>query len=221
MCEIISWIQQNQDWLSLGIEIVGMFASIGAVFAAIRANRTATKTLEQSLSMHEQTKNVDLFDKRVSLIDEIASIGKTSEMHLKMLFTESILQKYREYLICLNKANAIEADLRIYIDRMSEIDGDGDYSSPIAELQDAEQMLEKSDYPSDKVEKYELLCQKYQATGVELGKPEDTRIYNYALLTQELSSLTKMYISQQEELQQLMQDYVSESIQLKDNHETT
>ena len=47
--------------IALIIDLLGMIAAFAAVFAAIDANRKASKALRYSLKMQEQTKNIELF----------------------------------------------------------------------------------------------------------------------------------------------------------------
>ena len=68
---IAEWMTTNKECISLVIDILGTIATVAAVFVAIVANCKSNQSLKYSLKMQEQAKNVDLFDRRISIITDI------------------------------------------------------------------------------------------------------------------------------------------------------
>ena len=68
---LLEWFATNKECISMIVDILGTIATVAAVIVAIVANCKASKSIKYSLRIQEQSKNIDLFEKRVSLIDEI------------------------------------------------------------------------------------------------------------------------------------------------------
>ena len=61
------------------ISFISTIVAFVAVIVAIAANKKASQSLNYSLKMQEQSKNIDLFEKRVAVIDEIKkNVGFTA-----------------------------------------------------------------------------------------------------------------------------------------------
>ncbi len=86
-------------WDELGV----IFTSLGAIFTffavivALFANHNSGKQLKKALQMHEQSKNIELFDKRVALIEDIKNNVTISYTALKLLFNDEIVSSMEAY----------------------------------------------------------------------------------------------------------------------------
>lgn len=193
------------------INIVSTIAAFGAVRAATVANRKASNSLNYSLKMQEQSKSIDLFDKRVAIIEEIRRDNKTSRLRLELLFNKSIINEYDTMLKYFQTWNHAGHDLNVYQRLMQESDGEGGFSSHIAEIEEAERMLEMQN-SSDTEQHFEELCKKYEITYSETGDPEDLKVYNYNDLTTEIALTERQFNDQKQVLLDLMQKFIYESI---------
>ena len=198
--------------ITLIIDFLGMSAAVAAVFVAIGANSKASEALRYSLKMQEQSKNIELFDKRVALINEIKQADETSVLHLQLLFNERIAKAYGTFRVYLNEANNAQHDMHVYEEIMSTMDGDGMYTSPIAELMDAERVLDELDYPKDKVEEFKALCLKYQITHSETNEPKDAKVYNFEDLSEQIASTRMKAMEQKNKVIGMMQRFIECSI---------
>ena len=194
------------------ISFISTIVAFVAVIVAIAANKKASQSLNYSLKMQEQSKNIDLFEKRVAVIDEIKKNVKTSELHLELLFNDTIAKEYRTMLKCWNDNEDAYHDLNVYDDTIEVMDGEGGYTSPMAELIDAEKTLEKLNYPDDKVKDFEALCSKYQITHSESGETKDIKVYNYKELSERIAFTECQFKHQQKALLDIMQCFVKDSI---------
>lgn len=210
--DIIKWMGEHKEAIAMIIDTLGMLATVAAVIVAIIANRNASESLQYSLKMQEQSKNIDLFDKRIALIDEIRTSNKVSVLHLELLFNKEIAQEYGTFRVYLNDAMNAHHDMSVYDDIMSTMDGADLYTSPIAELQDAEQTLDKLNYPADKVEEYKALCLKYQITHSETGELADAKVYNFEDLSEQISSTELKAKEQKNKVMGMMKKYIECSI---------
>ena len=209
---IAKWMTTNKECISLVVDIWGTIATVAAVIVAIVANCKANQSLKYSLKMQEQSKNIDLFEKRLAVIDEIKEKTKVSKLHLGLLFNDSIVSEYNKMLDFWNEhANAYH-DLNVYSDAIEVMDGEGGYTSPMAELEDAERTLEELGYPADKVKSFDALCDKYQISHSESGENKDIKIYNYKELSGRIASTKCQFDDQKKSLIDLMQHFVKDSI---------
>ena len=194
------------------INVISTVVALGAVIVAIVANCKASQSLKYSLKMQEQSKNIDLFEKRVAVINEIKKDIKTSKLHLELLFNDTIANEYKAMMKCWHDNADAYHDLNVYSDAIEVMDGEGGYTSPMAELTDAEETLEKLKYPVDKVKEFELLCNKYQITHSESGMTEDIKVYNYKDLSERIASTERQFKDKQKAIIDMMQRFVKDSI---------
>lgn len=199
------------------INVISTVVALGAVIVAIVANCKASQSLKYSLKMQEQSKNIDLFEKRVAIIDEIKKDIKASELHIELLFDDDIADEYRSMMNCWHEHEDAYHDLNVYSDVIEAIDGEGGYTSPLAELADAEETLEKLNYPADKVKEFDFLCNKYQIIHSESDMIEDSKVYNYKDLSKRIVFTERQFRDKQEALLDMMQEFVKDSISPVDN----
>ena len=195
------------------ISVISTLVALVAVIVAIVANCKSSKSLKYSLKMQEQSKNIDLFEKRVSVIDEIKKNDKTSKLHLELLFDDAITSEYTTMIHYFNNWRNAHHDLDVYSGIIEVMDGEGGYTSPMSELMDAEQTLNLLECPDDKIlANFEALCDKYQITYSETKEPEDTKVYNYKDLSIKIVSTEREYKNQKKKLLDLMQGFIKKSI---------
>lgn len=209
---IAKWMTSNKDCISLIVDILGTIATVAAVIVAIVANCKSNKSLKYSLKMQEQAKNVDLFDRRVSILSDIQGSEETPELPLQLLFDENICISYRKLREFVELSNSIAYDISTYTNIMVMPDGEGGYTSPIAEIIDFERKLEEFGYPSDKVDEFNKLCDKYQITYSETNEAKDAKVYNYKDLSCELSLANESRQKQKDVLVSAMKDFIQKSI---------
>ena len=82
------------------VDIIATIATVSAVIIAVWANKQTQQELKQSLIIQEQAKNVDLFDRRVNLLDNIEKDTLISETHLKVLFDNNVINLYNQLEQC-------------------------------------------------------------------------------------------------------------------------
>lgn len=194
------------------ISIISTIIAFIAVIVAIVANYKASQSLDYSIKIQEQSKNVDLFDKRTSLIREIKKTDKTSRLLLELLFNESIAKEYDDMLNIRQAHLDAKHDLNVYRQNLKESDGEGGFLSPMAEIEDAENKLEELEYPPDEVKKFEELCGKHEMFYSETGKEEDFKLYNYNELTKKIESTEREFENQKEDLLKQMKHFIAASI---------
>lgn len=194
------------------INVISTFVAFIAVIVAIVANCKASKSLKYSLKMQEQSKNIDLFEKRVSIIEEIKQKDKTSKLELELLFNDCIVKEYKIMLECFNDYLNVSYDIDVYRKIIMDTDGVGGYISPIEELLEVEQTLEKLNYPDDKVKDFENLCDKYQIVYSESGDEKDLKKYNYKELSEKKALSNIRFEKQKKLLLDSMQSFVKNSI---------
>ena len=211
---LLEWFATNKECISMIVDILGTIATVAAVIVAIVANCKASKSIKYSLRIQEQSKNIDLFEKRVSLIDEIQKEGKTDKMVLELLFQEKneIVEAYNELQKLISTKNDLEYDLDVYEAVCKNSDGEGGFVSPVDDMKFFESQLEMSGYPEDKVKEFEKLCSDNQITYSETGKPEDAKVYNYLDLSNKIGQINTSIENQKKNLLKLMQTFIQQTI---------
>lgn len=197
------------DVIGFVVEIIGVIATVAAVIVALVANKKANDSIKISIKMQEQSKNVDLFEKRVELIEILKSDNKVSEVKLQLLFDKYIIKEYDKIKKCLNNISDIEHDIFVYQDVVKTSDGEGGYTSPLDEILDLEDKLERHNFPAEGVKEFEELCKKHEITYCEFDEP---KVYNYKEMRDRLADANKELLHEKETLTIKMQKFVKDSI---------
>lgn len=194
------------------VNVVSTLVALGAVIVAIVANCKASQSLKYSLKMQEQSKNIDLFEKRVAVLNEIKQKNETQESLLQLLFNDKVVEAYHSVQTYVLEKDSLEHDLYVYERTLLTSDNQGGFRSPLAELHQLEQQLEASGYPAQKVAEFDELCKKHEIFYSETQKPEDAKLYNYKDLTQKIGKVSHLLDIQKYNLLCYMQDFIKESI---------
>jgi hypothetical protein len=112
------------EWNELGV-----IATVLAVIVALVANKKATQQLKSALEMQEQSKNVDLFVRRIELAEIIKSGKPVSEITLKVLFDDEIFKQYQNWRNCLLNVNCLQDELNKYVLTHALFDTDIQYKT--------------------------------------------------------------------------------------------
>ena len=91
------------DKIDTIFNIIGVLVTAAAVIVALSANHKATEQLRKTIEMQEQAKNVELFDRRVSLIKTVQSGKTVPELELRLLFNGDVVKKYEEWQKCVEE----------------------------------------------------------------------------------------------------------------------
>ena len=196
----------------IGWDEIGVIATVAAVVVALFSNAHANKQLKAALQIQEQSKNVDLFDKRVAILSEIAENNETSELPLRLLFDKTIVDAYTKLRTSVTAKEAADHDMKVYESIMRCQDGEGGYTSPIAELLYFEQQLEEHNYPEDRLEEYIALCKKHEIIHSETGDADDGKVYNYRDLSNIIGKANIDVENKKTAVLELMQSYIKRSI---------
>ena len=71
MNEFCKFICQYNDQISLIVNAVSSLAMVATVIVALYANRQSNNQLKSALQMQEQSKNIELYEKRIEIIKTI------------------------------------------------------------------------------------------------------------------------------------------------------
>ena len=126
---IVEWISANRECFSMTIDIIGTIATVAAVIVAIVANHKANQSIKYSLKMQEQSKNIDLFEKRVALINDIKENNTADSVVLKLLYQEDerIFESYNKLQILIADNNSLIYQLKLSMVMHKISDGEGGY----------------------------------------------------------------------------------------------
>lgn len=206
------WICNNQETISFVIDTLCMIATVAAVIVAICANKTSSKSLKYSLKVQEQSKNVDLFDKRVSLAEDLKSGKSISELSLKLLFDDKIFEEYEELKKVYEEKKALEHDRSVYIQNVREPDGAGGFYNPVEDIAELEAKMESYGKTEESKKEFEELCKKHQIYYSESGNPEDTKCYNYSEISEKIGNCTIKAKKQLDKVLEEMEESIGDSI---------
>ncbi len=193
--------------LSTIIDAISSVATVAAVIVAFLANRKSNEQLQKTIEMHEQSKNISLFEKRVTLFDAMLNreaVPTLSVIEIEILFNDEIATLLTKKLKLIKEEKRTEYDVREYISILSEsgmIEGN---TQSIKQLF-VEQELKAEEY-EDYKEQYLQFCQKY-----ELSK--GGRVYNFNLLSEEIGRINVEIEKIDENIKTAGKEFIKQSIQ--------
>ena len=150
------------DELGVIVSILGVIATVGAVIVALVANAKASEQLASALAIQEQSKNVELLNKRMELVGQIDNGENVSVSYIKVLFGDSYVQKYNEMAGYQRDAKNAQSDsftyFRLFQEENNRVVVDTDVEK---EIHRYEMMLDSEDPPDDVESEFEAFCNSH------------------------------------------------------------
>jgi len=190
----------------IGWNELGVIATTATVIVALYANRKATKQLKSALDMQEQSKNIELFDKRVSLTEAIGQGNPVSDMSLSLLFDEKIYtqyQKIHDLQVQRKNAEQDKKDFFYLIETTPEVK---------EKIEKYEEIMSHPDCPTEVFEEFKEYCKSQEISYSITRLNDDIKTYNYSEISFRIDTLSSSIKSMQESLTSLMKKLISESI---------
>lgn len=179
------------NWFDFGLpfgwEELSAVATAIAVIVALWANRKTTLQMRDTLRAQEQSKNLELFDKRVRIIQSIIANQEVSDLEVQLLFNKEIVSIYENLQELKHEENAYRDDLetcKFLIDVACE---QYNQPSPLHEIAQAKWIMEQLDYPQDKVAEYEKLCNDNEVSSSYGSDNNECRTYNYKTISDKIA----------------------------------
>lgn len=199
------------QWFSFPLPItwdeVATIATSAAVIVALFANVNSNKQLKKALQMHEQTKNLGLFDRRLDLLSRILdddAISEVSDDEVELLFNNSILKKVQNKRKQLDMESTIRYELKEYFEELQQKDLLGKNHEDLRQIF-LEQYLLSEEYEGFKPQ-YLKFCKKYELM-------VDGEVYNYSDLTDSLGQILCEIRKNNEDIQNEIKIFIRDSIQ--------
>lgn len=197
----------------IGWNEIGSIATVIAVVVALAANKSSRKQLIMALEMQEQSKNVELLEQRINVIDCIQADNLVSETTIKLLFDKSVLSCYQALKKQKEEYEAARNDEITFFQAVAETkefrDPDNDIASRISEY---EQFMERPDCPVKIIRDYKEYCKQNEQWWSETGLGDDRRIYNHAEIRERMINATQGIKETKNTLIRAMEEYVANSI---------
>ena len=202
------------DIFNFIISLLSAIGTIAAVWVAILANKKSNQQLVSALKIQEQAKNIDLFDKRLELIDNITQYGKAPLRELKLLFNSDskIIKKYMQLSNIKKEIKSAEADLYSFQQMAKKKDGVGGFSSEIEDtITNYRVQISQADCPDTVVKEYIDYCNlnSFLSTDEDTGTIKEL---NYNEILSRLENSEDKYDKQKAELLAMLEKFVEESI---------
>lgn len=198
--------------LPFGWEELSAVATAVAVIVALWANRKTTQQMRDALRAQEQSKNLELFDKRVKIIHDIEEHRDISDLEVQLLFTKEVVATYENLKKVKSEKDKCCDDLETYkflIDVACENEGT---SSPLPQIAQAKWIMEQLHYPQDRVEEYERLCKENEISSSYGASNEEWRTYNYKTISDNIDKAQESVKECEEKLIAEMRNFVKASI---------
>ena len=176
-------MQMFQFALPIGWQELSAIATTIAVVVALWANRKTTVQMKDTLRAQEQSKNIELFDKRVKIIHNIETDQEVSDLEVQLLFSDQIVAVYREFKELKLKKYGYNRDLDTYKFLIEEACINSDEPSPLREIAKAKWMMEQSDFSQDTVAEYESICKENEVSTSYGSYNDEWRTYNYKTIS--------------------------------------
>ena len=222
MNEFCKFICQYNDQISLFVNAISSIAMVATVIVALCANKQSNKQLKSALEMQEQSKNIELYEKRLEIIKIIYQfkIGMGIEeiqmlpIKIRILYNndEKILEKFdklKEYCIAVDKA---EEEKKRFITATNRPDGYGGYTTLKETIEEFEMRLGRKDYDVTVEESFRNFCGEHicQITNPETNNMETV---NYCDIHSRLKESYIGYFDTQTELIKLMEQFINNGLQ--------
>ncbi len=222
MNDFCKFICQYNTQISLIINAVSSIAMVSTVIVALCANKQSNKQLQSALQMQEQSKNIDLYEKRIEIIKLINQFNLDMELEeiqmlqikIKILFNnnEEILDKFN--LLKLYSLRVYEAgeDKKRFISATNKSDGYGGYVSLKDEIEAFENRLGRNNYDEGAEKPFRKFCEENICQIVN-PKTNKTENVNYYDIYNRLSQNYILFFDTQKELIELMEQFIINGLQ--------
>ena len=197
----------------IGWDELSAIATSVAVFIALMANYSSNKQLKKALQMHEQSKGIELLDKRIAWVRKIESDNISSDLEFSILFNGEINRYFSKLKMLKDELKKLENDLVIYDDFLCEAYPDTDENSPIALIRKAEGKVLFFEFSEDKVREFEDLCKQYEVRTTYGASEGEYRTYNYKTITDSIQEKKEAINSCKTELTDAMLEFIGNSIE--------
>ena len=201
------------DIASFVVEVVGVIATVAAVIVALVANKKATDSLKLSLKIQEQSKNVDLYEKRLALFEKIKS--KTNLSHhteVNLLFNKKIIECYEYMIAYRKKQHEYNKDKMLSENFANEIvreQGLEDFKTKIIEFKSK---MSYPDCPDSVFDEYKAYCDTFEVVHSFSGLDDDLKTYNYYKCEELEDKYRCLADEEQAKLLDLIENFIKKSI---------
>ena len=188
------------------IEAISAIATLAAVIVALSANKKSNEQLQKAIEMHEQSKNISLFEKRLSLLNAMLNSGTVSTVspdEVELLFNDEIKKLFKIKLTLLQKEQDIEFNITNYCETLAQSGTiEGTTQSVYQQFVDQEMLAEKhEEYKSQ----YLQFCKKYELL-------IDNRVCNFNLMSEDLGKTYKKIKQTDENINTAGKEFIKLSI---------
>lgn len=164
----------------IGWNELGVIATALAVIIALWANRQSKKQLISALEIQEQSKNIELLDKRVDIIENIEKNNQVPSRMVKLLFGEEIVEEYKTWLSYKAKESNAEHDISYYLSLCREAEEKVVTIDSVDEkIEEYKAQISMPDCPNNIEDEFKLFCDKKAIYASETGQDSDYKHYNY------------------------------------------
>lgn len=198
--------------LPFGWEELSAVATAVAVIVALWANRKTTLQMRDTLRAQEQSKNLELFDKRVKIIHDVEEHQAVSDLEIQLLFTKQIVVAYEKLKKLKSEKDKYCDDLRTYKFLIEVACENAGEISPLPQIAQAKWIMEQLDFAKDRVEEYERLCKENEISSTYGSDNEEWRTYNYKTISDNIDMAQATIKECEEKLISEMRDFVQASI---------
>lgn len=148
-------------WNELGV-IATVVATVVAVATAVavpvikllRTNKKGSQQIEPTIDIQEKTNNVNLFEKRIDLVENIQSGKFVSETALEALFGSEIFAQYEVWKGYTEKRKRAEDELKKFNKKTRKPDGAGGYFTIKETVVNYEKGQKSSGFPQEELDEY-------------------------------------------------------------------
>lgn len=199
------------NWFDLALPIgwdqLGVIATTMAVVVALAANRNSNKQLKKSLEMHEQTKNISLFEKRLSFLEFMISAQSAADIKFdeaELLFNEKIKNLFKNKIELIQEKSSAEFEMREYTSRLAQtgqINGD---AQSILQLFIEKELL--ADEHEEHRQEYLQFCKEFEL-------PMNGHICNFNLMSENIGELNRKIQKADKDINTDGKAFIKQSIQ--------
>lgn len=201
-----------QSICSLGWNEIGTIATVAAVIVALVANNKSSKAIKMSLKIQEQSKNIDLYDKRFALYEDVKNNKNVSDVSVKLLFDKKIVKSYDEMILYRKKQREFHYDKRHAENFAKDIVREQNLDDFNSKIKEFKSKMSNPECPDSVFDEYRTYCDKFEVEHSFSGKDEDLKVYNYYKCEEQEDKYKELADEKQKELLELIAKFIKESI---------
>ena len=200
--------------LPIGWDELGVIATSLAVVIALVANSQSKKQIASALEIQEQAKNIDLLDKRVSIIEKVEKNSQVPLRMIRLLFSEEIVEEFIKWCSFKTEKTNAEQEITYYWALCRDAKEAGKTEENVREIiQEYEDQIDSPNSPKGLEDEFRQFCAQNAFNAHKIGGASGFKMYNYYELNKKAGECQTLAEEAKKSLLNHMELYVERGLE--------